>query len=57
MIFGLGFPAWRGGLLFWADALGAEQIVERLGPLGRLGARAEPTSLLTRLARTGGRFY
>jgi len=57
MIFGLGFPAWRGGLLFWADTLGAQRIVERLGPLWRLGARAEPTPMLTRLARTGGRFY
>ena len=29
VLFGLGFPAARGGLLWWADTLGADQIVQR----------------------------
>lgn len=57
LIFGLGFPAFRGGLLFWADSLGAAKIVEMLKPLEHLGARMQPTPLLLDMARRGGRFY
>jgi len=57
-IFGLGFPDWRGGLLWWADGMGVERVVEALRPLAtRLGRRAEPTALLREMARRGGRFY
>ncbi len=33
LIFGIGFPPFRGGLLFWADTLGAARIIEMLKPL------------------------
>jgi 3-hydroxyacyl-CoA dehydrogenase/enoyl-CoA hydratase/3-hydroxybutyryl-CoA epimerase/3-hydroxyacyl-CoA dehydrogenase/enoyl-CoA hydratase/3-hydroxybutyryl-CoA epimerase/enoyl-CoA isomerase len=56
-IFGLGFPAARGGLLHWADELGAATILEMLAPLARLGPRAAPTPMLEELARHGRRFY
>jgi len=46
VIFGLGFPASRGGLLRWADTLGAQRIVEMLRPLQSLGGRVQPTPLL-----------
>jgi len=42
LIFGLGFPAFRGGLLFWADTLGATKIVEMLKPFADLGVRMQP---------------
>jgi len=57
VLFGLGFPASRGGLLWWADTLGADGIVKLLQPLAELGARCEPTSLLKEMERTGKRFY
>ena len=57
MIFGLGFPAEKGGLLYWADTVGAARIVERLKPLVHLGARMRPTELLLDLARHGKHFY
>ena len=57
MIFGLGFPAFRGGLLHWADTIGARQIVEQLKPLESLGARFEPTALLQEMANKGSTFY
>src|SRR6185295_19416578 len=57
LIFGLGFPAFKGGLLFWADTLGAAKILEMLKPLEPLGARMAPTPLLLEMARTGRRFY
>jgi len=57
VLFGLGFPASRGGLLWWADTLGAKRIVEMLRPLAKLGIRCRPTSLLQEMAETGRRFY
>ena len=57
MLFGLAFPADRGGLLYWADTLGAKRIVEMLRPLEELGERYRPTPMLLKLARENGRFY
>jgi 3-hydroxyacyl-CoA dehydrogenase/enoyl-CoA hydratase/3-hydroxybutyryl-CoA epimerase/3-hydroxyacyl-CoA dehydrogenase/enoyl-CoA hydratase/3-hydroxybutyryl-CoA epimerase/enoyl-CoA isomerase len=57
LIFGLGFPPFRGGLLFWADTLGAAKIVEMLKPLATFGPRFEPTPLLLEMAATGKKFY
>ena len=57
VLFGLGFPPSRGGLLWWADTLGAARITEMLRPLQRLGARAQPTPMLREMARTAGHFY
>jgi 3-hydroxyacyl-CoA dehydrogenase len=57
VIFGLGFPASRGGLLWWADTLGAARIIEMLRPLERLGTRVCPTPMLRELARHAGHFY
>lgn len=56
VIHALGFPPFRGGLLAWADSLGADAILERLAALADLGARMRPTPMLEALARSGGRF-
>ena len=57
VLFGLGFPADRGGLLYWADRLGAGRIVEMLGQIEGLGARAQPTQMLLQMATEGRTFY
>lgn len=57
MVHGLGFPAGRGGLLHWADTLGAAQLLKLLKPLESLGARAQPTQLLKDMAQQRQRFY
>jgi 3-hydroxyacyl-CoA dehydrogenase/enoyl-CoA hydratase/3-hydroxybutyryl-CoA epimerase/3-hydroxyacyl-CoA dehydrogenase/enoyl-CoA hydratase/3-hydroxybutyryl-CoA epimerase/enoyl-CoA isomerase len=57
LIYGIGFPPFKGGLLFWADTLGAAKVVELLKPLEEYGERMKPTPLLLELAKTGGRFY
>ncbi len=57
LIFGIGFPPFKGGLLFWADTLGAQQVVEMLKPYEALGPRFQPTELLTELAAKGQKFY
>src|SRR4029079_7349824 len=56
LIFGLGFPPFKGGLLFWADSLGAAKILEMLRPLEPLGPRAAPTPMLLAMAKEGKRF-
>jgi 3-hydroxyacyl-CoA dehydrogenase/enoyl-CoA hydratase/3-hydroxybutyryl-CoA epimerase/3-hydroxyacyl-CoA dehydrogenase/enoyl-CoA hydratase/3-hydroxybutyryl-CoA epimerase/enoyl-CoA isomerase len=57
VLFGLGFPAARGGLLYWADRLGAAEICRRLEALTPQGERFRPTPLLADLARRGAGFY
>ena len=57
MIFGTGFPPFRGGLLFWADALGAAKVIEMLKPYAALGKRFEPSELLAQLAKDQRKFY
>ncbi len=57
LIFGLGFPPFKGGLLFWADTLGAAKILEMIKPYESLGARWKPTPLLEEMARTNKKFY
>ncbi len=57
LIYGIGFPPFKGGLLFWADTIGVGKILEMLKPLESLGPRMKPTSLLLEMAKLGGRFY
>lgn len=57
LIFGIGFPPFKGGLLFWADTLGAAKITEKLKAYEPLGKRYEPTATLKRLAESDAKFY
>lgn len=57
LIFGIGFPPFKGGLLFWADTLGAKKLVEMLKPLEPLGERYRPTPMLLEMATSGKTFY
>src|SRR6266850_1559333 len=57
MIFGTGFPPWRGGPLRYADSVGLAKIESRLRALrAERGGRFAPAALLTRLAAEGGSF-
>jgi 3-hydroxyacyl-CoA dehydrogenase/enoyl-CoA hydratase/3-hydroxybutyryl-CoA epimerase len=65
-IFGMGFPPFRGGLLAWADTLGAREIVARLERIAgeadiaaRTGGRERftPAASLKRMALSGARFH
>ncbi len=57
MIFGTGFPPFRGGLCAWADTLGVGAVVEGLEKLAASkGPRFAPAPLLLDLARTGKKF-
>jgi 3-hydroxyacyl-CoA dehydrogenase/enoyl-CoA hydratase/3-hydroxybutyryl-CoA epimerase len=57
VIFGFGFPPFRGGLLRHADAVGIGECLAKLERFAeRHGPRFEPAPLLARLAREGRRF-
>ncbi|HWE37082.1 MAG TPA: 3-hydroxyacyl-CoA dehydrogenase NAD-binding domain-containing protein [Isosphaeraceae bacterium] len=57
LILGIGFPPFRGGILRWADSLGAAKVVETLETYRGLGKRFEPTQSLSRMAQSGAPFY
>lgn len=57
VLLGFGFPPSRGGLLYWADQLGAAKIVEMLGAFDDLGPGAVPTPLLLAMAAENRKFF
>jgi hypothetical protein len=57
LILGIGFPAFRGGLLRWADALGLPAVLERLRKYEALGPRFAPTEQMRKLTASGKGFY
>jgi len=57
LILGIGFPAFRGGLLRWADSLGLPAVIEMLHRYESLGPRFAPTEQMKKLAATGKGFY
>jgi 3-hydroxyacyl-CoA dehydrogenase/enoyl-CoA hydratase/3-hydroxybutyryl-CoA epimerase len=57
-IFGIGFPAFRGGPLRMIDDLGPGRVVETLYQLQeQFGERFRPAPSLLDLAKAGGRYY
>ena len=57
-IFGIGFPAFRGGPLRMIDDLGPGRVVETLYQLQeQFGERFRPAPALLEMARTSGRYY
>jgi 3-hydroxyacyl-CoA dehydrogenase/enoyl-CoA hydratase/3-hydroxybutyryl-CoA epimerase len=58
MIMGTGFPPFRGGLLRYADSLGADAVLTALNDLQRThGERFAPSASIRELAASGRRFY
>ncbi len=52
---GFGFPRYRGGLMLWADGIGAREVYNQIAIWHqRYGARWRPSRLLQELAETGG---
>ncbi len=57
-LFGIGYPAFRGGPLRTLDAIGAAETVARLEKLAAAhGPRFNPAPVLDEMARTGQRWY
>jgi 3-hydroxyacyl-CoA dehydrogenase/enoyl-CoA hydratase/3-hydroxybutyryl-CoA epimerase len=57
-VFGLGFPAFRGGPFRYVDTLGAAETLRRVQAYAdRFGERWRPAPLLVQMARRGEAFY
>jgi 3-hydroxyacyl-CoA dehydrogenase/enoyl-CoA hydratase/3-hydroxybutyryl-CoA epimerase len=57
MVFGAGFPPYRGGVLRHADTIGLRHVVDRLRSLrAEKGPRFEPCALLVANAEREGSF-
>lgn len=57
LVYGLGFPPFRGGALRYADAVGLRALCERAAGLKGLGRLYEPTAQMLRLAEAGLAFH
>lgn len=58
MILGAGFPAFRGGILRYADKIGINQIFNKLYDLEqKFGIRYRPAKLICEMARNNQNFY
>jgi 3-hydroxyacyl-CoA dehydrogenase len=54
---GFGFPRYRGGLMFWADGIGTQEVYRQVEEWHqRYGARWKPSALLKELADSGTAF-
>jgi 3-hydroxyacyl-CoA dehydrogenase len=58
MIYGTGFPPYRGGILRYADHWGLNNVYEKLVALEeQYGIRFKPANLIKEMAETGKTFY
>jgi 3-hydroxyacyl-CoA dehydrogenase/enoyl-CoA hydratase/3-hydroxybutyryl-CoA epimerase/enoyl-CoA isomerase len=57
LLYGLGFPPFRGGIFRWADSVGAASLLKATEKHRRLGALYAPTKQLTALAASGRGFH
>jgi 3-hydroxyacyl-CoA dehydrogenase / enoyl-CoA hydratase / 3-hydroxybutyryl-CoA epimerase len=58
VIFGLGFPPFRGGILRYADQVGLGRVVDQMNALAdKFGERLRPAKLLVDKAKKGQSFY
>ena len=58
MIMGTGFPAFRGGVLRYADSIGIDKVVARLNEFEKKnGQRFAVSELLVKMAKNGEKFY
>ena len=57
LIYGLGFPPFRGGIFRWADNVGLNEIIQRAEKHNGLGKVYEPTEQIRKKAQEGQLFH
>ena len=53
LIYGLGFPPFRGGIFRWADSSGLDELLKRAENLMSFGKIYEPTEQIRKMANDG----
>ena len=57
LIYGLGFPPFRGGIFRWADSAGLDELLQRAEKLKSSGKIYEPTEQIRKMAKDGQLFH
>ncbi|WP_027856694.1 fatty acid oxidation complex subunit alpha FadB [Marinobacterium jannaschii] len=57
LVYGIGFPPFRGGALHYLDHLGLDQFCQQAGPHAALGALYQPTAKMQAMAAAGKRYF
>ena len=57
LLYGLGFPPFRGGIMRQADRIGPKKLLELGQKYAALGKLYEPTAQIRRMAEDGSKFY
>ena len=57
LIYGLGFPPFRGGIFRWADTIGLNEIIQRSEKYKALGKVYEPTEQIMKMAKDEKLFH
>lgn len=57
LIYGLGFPVFRGGVCRWMDTIGMSAFIEMADPYKKLGVLYVPTESQRRLAADGKKYF
>jgi 3-hydroxyacyl-CoA dehydrogenase len=57
VIEGFGFPKHRGGILYWADSVGLETVLQTLQTIATDEPRLQPSERLQSMVRNGENFY
>jgi len=57
LVYGLGFPPFRGGAFRYADAVGLKALCEAAGRFQSLGPLYAPTGAMLRMAESGATYY
>lgn len=57
IIHGFSFPQHQGGILFWADQVGIDQVKQALYAIGETDQRIAPNAMIKAIANAKGKFY
>jgi 3-hydroxyacyl-CoA dehydrogenase/enoyl-CoA hydratase/3-hydroxybutyryl-CoA epimerase/enoyl-CoA isomerase len=57
LLYGLGFPDFRGGVMRWVDTVGIKNIIAMAEKWQHLGEIYQPTEGMQALARSGKSYY
>ena len=57
LIYGLGFPPFRGGIFRWTDSAGLDELLHRAEKLKSFGKIYEPTEQIRKMVKDGQLFH